>query len=105
MPVKTTGNADIDQATAEIALVLRGYSNWESEQAANDEAMRLRDAIMAGTREIVADEPTPEEAEQAHDVAVWERQWGKRNRNHQAEPPVMANCDPGYDRDMMGPVI
>lgn len=51
--IKITGNADIDQATAEIAVALRYAAlNPATDQHYYDEAMRLRDAIMAGTREL-----------------------------------------------------
>lgn len=57
--VQTTGNGDIDCATAEIAGHIRdgrvgSHVKW-TEQDHYDEAMRLRDEIMKGTRaEIVA---------------------------------------------------
>lgn len=51
--INITGNADIDQATAEIALVLRDASPGQRDQQYYDEAMRLRDEIMAGTRELM----------------------------------------------------
>ena len=50
--IKTTGNAQIDQATAEIAVALRDACPGQREQEYYDVAMRLRDAIMAGTREL-----------------------------------------------------
>lgn len=75
--IETTGNESIDQATAEIAVALRNACRVTcSAQDHYDEAMRLRDEIMNGTRELSADEPTPEEAEQAHDIYVWERARG-----------------------------
>lgn len=55
--IKTTGNADIDTATAEIAVALRDASAGTvrgpyPDQRFYDEAMRLRDQIMAGTRNL-----------------------------------------------------
>ena len=52
MPVITTGNASVDDATAEIALALRDGDPRKRDQHYYDEAMRLRDAIMQGTREL-----------------------------------------------------
>lgn len=53
--IKVTGNSDIDQATAEIAVALRdAYLNPATDQHYYDEAERLRDAIMEGTRELDA---------------------------------------------------
>ena len=58
MGITTTGNSRIDTATAEIAVALRdaaiGLDAWPStrEQKFYDEAMRLRNEIMAGTREL-----------------------------------------------------
>ena len=49
--VNTTGNADIDTATAEIAVALRDAAPGKRDQEYYDEAMRLLDAIMKGTRE------------------------------------------------------
>ena len=60
MGIKVTGNSRIDGATAEIAVALRdaGLSGFpyspQREQVYFDEAMRLRDEIMAGTRELPA---------------------------------------------------
>jgi hypothetical protein len=51
MPINTTGNHQIDQATAEIATMVRSYSAWEREQDAYDEAERLRNEIIVGTLE------------------------------------------------------
>lgn len=49
--IRVTGNDRIDTATAEIVLVLReGYALRLTEQGYYDEAMRLRDEIMAGER-------------------------------------------------------
>ena len=51
--INTTGNADIDEATAEIAVALRNACPVTcGEQDHYHEAMRLRDAIMKGTREL-----------------------------------------------------
>jgi hypothetical protein len=50
--IKTTGNDRIDRATAEIAVALRDASPGQREQCYYDEAMRLRDEIMAGQREL-----------------------------------------------------
>lgn len=57
MPIKTTGNADVDCATSEIAIVLRDAGYGRKEQDCYDEAMRLRDAIMAGTRDLTLGDP------------------------------------------------
>lgn len=64
--ITTTGNSDIDTATAEIAVALRDADLGTvhgplPEQHFYDEAMRLRDAIMAGTRELDAPEPPLED--------------------------------------------
>lgn len=48
--INVTGNHDIDQATAEIAVALRDAGYTEHEAYA--EAERLRNEIMSGTREI-----------------------------------------------------
>ena len=57
MGIKTTGNSRIDTATAEIAVALRdarvGQPRYR-EQDHYDEAVRLRDEIMTGTRELPA---------------------------------------------------
>lgn len=53
--IAVTGQPDIDQATAEIAVVLRDAGYGKREQDCYDEAARLRDAIMAGTRAQAAD--------------------------------------------------
>lgn len=51
--INVTGHADIDQATAEIAAALRDASKVPGpDEWYYDEAARLRDAIMAGTREL-----------------------------------------------------
>lgn len=52
--IRTTGNHDIDQATAEIAVYLRDSNPALRDQQAYDEAMRLRDEIMSGTRRLDA---------------------------------------------------
>lgn len=53
MGIKVTGNSRIDTATAEIARHIRDarVGLRYREQDHYDEAMRLRDEIMAGTRE------------------------------------------------------
>jgi hypothetical protein len=51
MPVATTGNALIDTATAEIAGALRDGDPGKRDQYYYDEAMRLRDEIIAGALE------------------------------------------------------
>jgi len=50
--INTTGNDDIDMATAEIALSLRDASPGQRQQEYYDMAESLRDAIMRGTREL-----------------------------------------------------
>jgi hypothetical protein len=50
--ITVTGQPDIDQATAEIAVALRDASPGKRDQHYYDEAARLRDAIMAGTRAL-----------------------------------------------------
>lgn len=56
--INTTGDGDIDTATAEIAVALRDACPvMDSDQRFYDEAMALRDAIMKGTRELDRDEP------------------------------------------------
>ena len=60
--ITTTGNAELDSATSEIASALRHASPGTvhgplPDQYFYDEAMRLRDAIMNGTREMDAPEP------------------------------------------------
>lgn len=51
--ITTTGNSDVDGATSEIASALRHASPVDhGDQYFYDEAMRLRDAIMNGTREL-----------------------------------------------------
>lgn len=57
MGIKVTGNSRIDTATAEIAGHIRdgrigSHVSWR-EQDHYDEAMRLRDEIMAGTRHLL----------------------------------------------------
>lgn len=48
MSIKTTGNPQIDTATAEIAVALRDGGFGRRDQDRYDEAMRLRDEILAG---------------------------------------------------------
>ena len=50
--IPVTGQPDVDQATAEIAVALRDGAPGKRDQAYYDEAVRLRDAIMAGTRAL-----------------------------------------------------
>ena len=58
--INTTGNGDIDEATAEIALALRdAHPTWNA-QACYSRAERLRDAIMAGTRQLDIDRAVAE---------------------------------------------
>jgi hypothetical protein len=57
MGIDTTGNEEIDSATAEIALALRDARPGKCEQTYYDDAQRLRDAIMAGTRSMAAKAP------------------------------------------------
>lgn len=53
MGITTTGNDRIDTATSEIAIALRDAGNpGQSEAYFYAEAMRLRDEIMAGAREL-----------------------------------------------------
>lgn len=48
MSIRTTGNPQIDTATAEIAVALRDGGFGRRDQDRYDEAMRLRDEILAG---------------------------------------------------------
>ena len=50
--IDITGNADIDQATAEIAVALRAHYSLYGDQSVYNAAMNLRDQIMKGTREL-----------------------------------------------------
>lgn len=50
--IRTTGNDRIDTATSEIAVALRDAQPVWHDQHYYDEAMRLRDEIMAGTTEL-----------------------------------------------------
>jgi hypothetical protein len=50
--ITITGQPDIDQATAEIAVALRDGRPGQRDQYYYDEAARLRDAIMTGTRAL-----------------------------------------------------
>lgn len=53
MPINTTGHDGIDSATAEIAVALRkACPVLCGDQDHYDEAVRLRDAIMDGTRAL-----------------------------------------------------
>lgn len=68
--INTTGNADIDEATAEIAMALRDASPyWLGQQEYYDAAMRLRDAIMTGTRQLDIDRAV-RESEPPLDIRV-----------------------------------
>jgi hypothetical protein len=51
MTIDRTGNARIDQATAELAVALRDADPGKRDQHYYDEAMRLRNEIMVGTLE------------------------------------------------------
>lgn len=53
--MRTTGNGRIDTATAELALALRAARPGKREQTYYDEAMRLRDEILAGAK-VLGDE-------------------------------------------------
>jgi len=57
--IKVTGNHSIDNATSELAIALHHAlaGSGHGDQFVYDEAMRLRDAIMAGTRELDAPQP------------------------------------------------
>ena len=57
MPIETTGNPRVDTAAAEIAVALRDASPGRREQSYYDEAIRLRDEIMRGTRELDSQPP------------------------------------------------
>jgi hypothetical protein len=46
MSIRTTGNPDVDTATAEVAVALRDASPGKTDQYYYDEAMRLRDVIL-----------------------------------------------------------
>lgn len=56
MPINVTGNRAIDQATAEFAVAIAWRNGEKPDQFYYDEAMRLRDEIMKGTRELDAGE-------------------------------------------------
>jgi len=55
--INTTGNDDIDMATAEIAVALSAEHPGSNNSYCYRLAERLRDAIMKGTRELDAPEP------------------------------------------------
>lgn len=81
--IKVTGNDDIDTATAEIAVALRAEHPGSNDEYCYRQAERLRDAIMAGALELDDHECIgQDEAEHIHDVAMWQRQHGKR-------PPII----------------
>lgn len=65
--IAVTGQPDIDQATAEIAIVLRDAGYGKREQDCYDEAARLRDVIMAGTRALDAEVPVTHTGMAEHD--------------------------------------
>lgn len=50
--IAVTGNEHVDVATSEIAVAIRGANPTWSEQQCYDEAMRLRNEIAEGTREL-----------------------------------------------------
>lgn len=80
MAINTTGNADIDTATAEIAVALRNACPvMDSDQRFYDEAMALRDAIMRGTRELDA------RPANTHAVAMWDTPWPRVGDNRSAD--------------------
>lgn len=54
MPIKVTGNELIDTATAEIAVALRDAVPGGRDGAYYEAAEIVRDAIMAGTRQLDA---------------------------------------------------
>jgi hypothetical protein len=60
MSIKITGNQDIDEATAEIAVALRDANPGQRQQEYYDMAESLRDAIMAGTRQLALDKAVTE---------------------------------------------
>jgi hypothetical protein len=71
--IATTGNSQVDTATAEIAVALRdgrGIGHGWREQDHCNEAMRLRDEIMAGTREMDAVTPPAHSLNDHGDVCV-----------------------------------
>ena len=58
--INTTGNDDIDTATAEIAVALRAEHPGSNDSYCYRQAERLRDAIMAGTRQLDIDRAVAE---------------------------------------------
>lgn len=50
--IKVTGNHDIDNATSEIAKALRARHPGSNDEYCYRQAERLRNAIMAGTRNL-----------------------------------------------------
>jgi hypothetical protein len=75
--IRTTGNDKIDTATAEIAITLRNAWPGKRDQTYYDEAMRLRDEILAGAIETLDEPGKPAEWV----VAYWNAQvqtgkWG-----------------------------
>ena len=77
--ITPTGNEQIDTATAELALELRMAHPSMREQSLYDEAMRIRDAIMAGTRELPEPLPAWRPAVNGTGRAPWflYRGWGE----------------------------
>lgn len=53
--IRITGNEDIDGETAQIALMVRAWRPGSNDAYCYNEAMRIRDAIMKGTRELDGD--------------------------------------------------
>lgn len=53
--IETTGNRQIDQATAEIALALRDANPGGRDQEYYEQAQRLRDEIRAGQQMLDAE--------------------------------------------------
>jgi len=69
--IEVTGNHQIDQAAAEIAVYLRDASPGLREQHYFDVAMELRDRIMAGTRELDAKLPAWTPASNGTGKMIW----------------------------------
>lgn len=79
MGITPTGNSRIDEATAELALELRMAHPSMREQSLYNEAMRIRDEIMAGTRELPEPLPAWRPAVNGTGRAPWflYRGWGE----------------------------
>ena len=75
MGIQVTGNSRIDGATAEIATHIRDarVGKRYREQDHYDEAMRLRDEILAGATELAYDPVSGANWDQAAAVAAWGR--------------------------------